>query len=155
MTLKVTKKYKVSQIHLVSFMTSRLAFLSVRPIMGLPDFCHFLRVVGNLIPPYLKHKGRSAKESASCGWQMAAQKECLFGASRQFLWKSKVWHYYDRQPSGLPGSWTLKMTTGNLICRSTDVAYQVPKCGEPGVAGTEGKPILSYKRSRFNGRIRR
>ena len=56
MTLKVTKKYKVSQIHLVSFMTSRLAFLSVRPIMGLPDFCHFLRVVGNLIPPYLKHK---------------------------------------------------------------------------------------------------
>ena len=120
-------------------MTSRLAFLSARPIMGLPDFCHFLRVVGNLIPPYLKHKGRSAKESASCGWQMAAQKECLFGASRQFLWKSKVWHYYDRQPSGLPGSWTLKMTTGNLICRSTDVAYQVPKCGEPGVAGTKGK----------------
>ena len=107
--------------------------------MGLPDFCHFLRVVGNLIPPYLKHKGRPAKESASCGWQMAAQKECLFGASRQFLWKSKVWHYYDRQPSGLPGSWTLKMTTGNLICRSTDVAYQVPKCGEPGVAGTKGK----------------
>ena len=96
-------------------------------------------MVGNLIPPYLKHKGRPAKESASCGWQMAAQKECLFGASRQFLWKSKVWHYYDRQPSGLPGSWTLKMTTGNLICRSTDVAYQVPKCGEPGVAGTKGK----------------
>ena len=112
-------------------------------IMGLPGFCLILRMVGNLIPPYIKHKGRSAKESASCGWQMAAQKECLFGASRQFLWKSKVWHYYDRQPSGLPGSWTLKMTTGNLICRSTDVAYQVPKCGEPGVAGTKGKPIQS------------
>ena len=77
MTLKVTKKYKVSQIHLVSFLTTRLAFLSVGPIMG------------------------------------------------------------------LPGSWTLKMTTGNLICRSTDVAYQVPKCDEPGAAGTKGKPILS------------
>ncbi len=53
--------------------------------------------------------------------------------------EGKVWHYCDRQPSGLPESWTLKMTTGNLICRSTEVAYQVPKCGEPGVAGTKGK----------------
>ena len=137
-----SQSYKEKQGHANtphSFHDLKIGISFRRPIPGLPDFCHFLRVVGNLIPPYLKHKGRPAKESASCGWQMAAQKECLFGASRQFLWKSKVWHYFDRQPSGLPGSWTLKMTTGNLICRSTDVAYQVPKCGEPGVAGTKGK----------------
>ena len=57
--------------------------------------------------------------------------------------KSKVRHFIDLSSQGLPGSWTLKMTTGNLICRSTDVAYQVPKCGEPGMAGTEGELIQS------------
>ena len=56
---------------------------------GLPDFCHLLRVVGNSIPPYIKDKWRSAKESASCGWQNAAQKECLFGSSRRFLGRAK------------------------------------------------------------------
>ena len=112
-------------------------------VPGLPGFCHLLRVVGNSIPPYIKDKGRSAKESASCGWQIAAKKECLFGASRQFLWKSKVWHYYDRQPSGLPGSWTLKMTTGNLICRPTPVADSRAKCWQA-LSGRNEENHFSY-----------
>ncbi|MBO7561909.1 MAG: hypothetical protein J6T04_03365, partial [Bacteroidales bacterium] len=56
---------------------------------GLPDFCHLLRVVGNTIPPYIKDKGRSAKETASCGWQIVAKKECLFGALRRFSGSAK------------------------------------------------------------------
>ena len=67
----------------------RVGICFIQPLPGLPGFCHLLRVVGNTIPPYIKDKGRSARETASSGWQIAAQKECLFGASRRFLGRAK------------------------------------------------------------------
>jgi len=70
-------------------MVTTLGTIVLLFVADLPDFCHLLRVVGNLIPPYIKHKGRSAKESASCGWQNAAQKDSLFGASRRFCGRAK------------------------------------------------------------------